>query len=58
MNDECAISLPSAPAIGLNRILGFTGREDLDEAFSWMKGRAGNRFLQVNTDTASDGLQY
>jgi hypothetical protein len=56
MNGGCAISLPSAHAIGLNRILGLTTREDLNEAYSWMRARTGNRFLQVNTDTASDEL--
>ena len=57
MNGGCAISLPSAPAIGLNRILGLTKREYLDEAYSWMRARTGSRFLQVNTDTASDELK-
>ncbi|MCP2158421.1 MULTISPECIES: GNAT family N-acetyltransferase [unclassified Agrobacterium] len=56
MNGGCTISLPSAPAIGLNRILGLTTREDLDKAYSWMRGKTGNRFLQVNADTASDEL--
>jgi hypothetical protein len=56
MNGGCTISLPSAPSIGVNRILGLTKREDLDEAYNWMRERTGNRFLQVNTDTASDKL--
>jgi hypothetical protein len=58
INGGCAISLPSAPAIGLNRILGLTTSEDLDEAYSWMSGRAGKRFLQVNTDAASDEVKH
>ncbi|WP_454858081.1 GNAT family N-acetyltransferase [Rhizobium binxianense] len=58
MNGGCAISLPSAPAIGLNRILGLTTREYLDGAYSWMRARTGNRFLQVNTDTASDEVKH
>ncbi len=56
-NGGCMISLPSAPAIGLNRILGLTKSEDLDEAYDWMRQRAGKRFLQVNTDAASDGVK-
>lgn len=58
VNGGCMISLPSAPAIGLNRILGLTTTEDLDEAYTWMRKRAGNRFLQVNTDAASDNLKH
>lgn len=58
INGGCAISLPSAPAIGLNRILGLTTNEGVDEAYRWMSGRAGNKFLQVNTDTASDELKH
>ncbi|TZG32442.1 GNAT family N-acetyltransferase [Agrobacterium sp. B1(2019)] len=58
MNGGCAISLPSAPAIGLNRILGLTRSEDLDKAYTWMKGKTGNRFLQVNIDAASDELKH
>ncbi|MBY5666300.1 GNAT family N-acetyltransferase [Rhizobium leguminosarum] len=58
INGGCAISLPSAPAIGLNRILGLTKNEDLDEAYDWMSQRAGKRFLQVNTDAASDEVKH
>lgn len=53
----CAISLPNAPAIGLNRILGLSALEDLDEAYAWMSKKAGNRFLQVDVDAASDELK-
>ncbi|ULJ75882.1 GNAT family N-acetyltransferase [Rhizobium gallicum] len=58
INGGCTISLPSAPAIGLNRILGLTKSEDLDEAYDWMRQRAGKRFLQVNTDAASDEVKH
>ncbi|TNM63329.1 N-acetyltransferase [Aliirhizobium smilacinae] len=54
----CAISLPRAPAIGLNRILGVGVPEDLDEAYAWMSNKAGNRFLQINMDAASDELRH
>lgn len=58
MKGGCAISLPSAPAIGLNRILGLTDNEDLDEAYNWMRDRQGSRFLQINTDAASDEVRH
>ncbi|MBZ9793993.1 GNAT family N-acetyltransferase [Rhizobium sp. 3T7] len=48
----CAISLPSAPAIGLNRVLGIVAREDLDTAYEWMSKKAGRRYLQMNAATA------
>lgn len=54
----CAISLPRAPAIGLNRILGLGTPEDLEEAYAWMSSKAGNRFLQVNVDAATDELKH
>lgn len=57
INGGCAISLPNAPAIGLNRIIGLTTSEDLDEAYNWMKERTGNRFLQLNVDDASNDLR-
>jgi GNAT superfamily N-acetyltransferase len=53
----CAISLPNAPAIGLNRILGLTEVDDLDKAYAWMSGRAGNRFLQSNASAASNDVR-
>ena len=49
----CAISLPSAPAIGLNRVLGLGSVEDLDKAYTWMAEKAGDRFFQLNLDAAS-----
>ncbi|WP_312930909.1 GNAT family N-acetyltransferase [Agrobacterium cavarae] len=52
INGGCAISLPSAPAMGLNRVLGINSVNDLEEAYGWMKGKSGNRFLQVNMDRA------
>ncbi|ARM91074.1 N-acetyltransferase family protein (plasmid) [Rhizobium sp. CIAT894] len=54
----CVISLPRAPATGLNRILGLGKTEDLDEAYNWMEGRRGNRFLQLNIDAASDAVKH
>lgn len=53
INGGCAISLPSAPAIGLNRVLGLATVEDLEKAYGWMHGKTGNRFLQMNIDAAS-----
>ncbi len=53
INGGCAISLPSAPAIGLNRVLGLGSVEDLDKAYHWMRQKTGNRFLQLNVDAAS-----
>ncbi|RUM03987.1 GNAT family N-acetyltransferase [Rhizobium chutanense] len=44
----CAISLPSAPAIGLNRILGIAALDDLDTAYEWMSKRVGRRYLQMS----------
>lgn len=46
----CAISLPSAPAIGLNRILGIAEPDDLDAAYAWMSKKAGRRYLQIDPD--------
>lgn len=57
INGGCAISLPSAPAIGLNRVLGLGSVEDLDKAYKWMRARAGNRFLQLNVDAVSDEVR-
>ncbi len=53
INRGCAISLPSAPAIGLNRVLGLSSVKDLKEAYGWMTGKTGHRFLQVDTERAS-----
>ena len=57
INRGCAISLPSAPAIGLNRVLGLSSVKDLEEAYGWMIGKTGHRFLQVNIDKASAGTK-
>jgi GNAT superfamily N-acetyltransferase len=57
INEGCAISLPSAPAIGLNRILGLNSVKDLGKAYGWMDGKTGNRFLQINMDTVSAGTK-
>lgn len=46
----CAISLPSAPAIGLNRILGLAALDDVEKAYEWMTKKTGRRYLQLNTD--------
>lgn len=53
----CAISLPNAPVIGLNRVLGLGSVQDLDTAYNWMRQKAGNRFLQLNIDAASDEVR-
>jgi GNAT superfamily N-acetyltransferase len=57
LNGGCAISLPGAPAIGLNRILGLGLVEDLEKAYHWLRPKAGNRFLQMNVDTASPEMR-
>ncbi|MDQ0560211.1 hypothetical protein QO004_001993 [Rhizobium mesoamericanum] len=57
INGGCAISLPNAPSIGLNRVLGLGSVEDLDKAYNWMRLKAGNRFLQLNVDAASDEVR-
>jgi len=44
----CAISLPDAPAIGLNRIVGVNSLDELDAAYEWMSKKAGRRYLQLN----------
>ena len=53
----CAISLPSAPVIGLNRVLGLGSIQDVDTAYNWMRQKAGNRFLQLHIDAASDEVR-
>jgi hypothetical protein len=57
INGGCAISLPNAPAIGLNRILGLGTVNDLDKAYDWMQGRAGNRYLQLNLEAVADDVR-
>ncbi len=54
----CAISLPDAPAIGLNRILGLVSVEHLDTAFEWIRRKAGNRFLQINVNVVSSDVRH
>jgi len=56
VGDGCAISLPSAPAIGLNRILALDEIDALDVAFDWMKTKAGRRHVQINEAAASADL--
>jgi hypothetical protein len=46
----CAISLPSAPAIGLNRIVGVSSLDELEAAYQWMSSRTGRRYLQLNAE--------
>ncbi|WP_313199560.1 N-acetyltransferase [Rhizobium sp.] len=57
IDEGCAISLPDASAIGLNRILGLASLRQLDQAFDWMEHKAGNRFLQLNVDAAPDDVK-
>jgi hypothetical protein len=57
INGGCAISLPNAPSIGLNRVLGLGSVEDLNKAYNWIRRKAGNRFLQLNLDAASDEVR-
>ncbi|MBX5088348.1 N-acetyltransferase [Rhizobium lentis] len=47
IGEGCAVSLPFAPAVGLNRVLGVRCVQDLDRALNWMQRRRGNRFLQL-----------
>jgi hypothetical protein len=46
----CAISLPSAPAIGLNRIVGLSSLDELEAAYGWMSRKVGRRYLQLNAE--------
>jgi len=48
----CAISLPGAPAIGLNRVLGLAALDDLEKAYEWMLKRSGRRYLQIDAAAA------
>lgn len=41
INGGCAISLPNAPAIGPNRVLGLGSVEDLYKACNWMRRKLG-----------------
>ena len=57
LGDGCAISLPAAPAIGLNRMIGLTALDDLDRAYAWMRGRTGHRYLQLHEAAAPDEVR-
>lgn len=50
-----AISFPSAPVRGLNRIFGMSCQEDLEIAHSWMSDRRGSRWLQVDDSLMPSG---
>ena len=55
----CVVSLPFAPAIGLNRALGMTGTANLQAAFQWFSGRGGKRHFQISEQTATrDELRW
>ncbi len=59
IGDGCMVSLPFAPAIGLNRVLGLTDVQDLDRALTWFAGRGGARHVQINRSHANrDVLQW
>lgn len=49
----CAISLPDAPAIGLNRIVGVNSLDDLEAAYEWMSKKVGRRYLQLNAEAVA-----
>lgn len=53
----CAISLPDAPAIGLNRIVGVYALDELDTAYEWMSKKAGRRYLQLNAEAVAQTTQ-
>jgi len=57
VGNGCAISLPAAPAFGLNRIIGVRATEDLGTAYEWMKARLGNRVLQIDAEHASQNVR-
>lgn len=46
--EGCAVSLPFAPAIGLNRVLGVQKTGSLETALLWFAGRGGTRHLQIS----------
>ncbi|MBB3657944.1 GNAT superfamily N-acetyltransferase [Rhizobium sp. BK650] len=52
----CAISLPTAPAIGLNRIFALNDRDELNHAFEWMKTKTGRRHVQIREAFATNEL--
>lgn len=49
----CAISLPPAPTLVLNRIQGLHGLDELREAYGWLERRTGTHYLQISPDFAS-----
>ena len=51
--EGCAVSLPFAPAIGLNRALGLKDIDSLETALQWFAGRGGTRHLQISDDLVS-----
>jgi len=53
IEDGCAVSLPFAPPIGLNRILGLRDVASLERAVRWFDGRGGAPRLQIDDNTAS-----
>lgn len=57
LDDGCAISLPSAPAIGLNRVFALNDIDKLNVAVDWMKTKTGRRHVQINEASASDELR-
>jgi GNAT superfamily N-acetyltransferase len=57
LGDGCAISLPSAPAIGLNRILALNDIDELNAALGWMKTKTGRRHVQISESSASDEMR-
>jgi hypothetical protein len=57
INQGCAVSLPSANGAIFNRIFGLSSVDDLEEAYRWMSGKAGNKFLQLDLESASDDVR-
>lgn len=55
--EGCAVSLPFAPAIGLNRILGLRDTGSLETALLWFAGRGGIRHMQISDSVASPDLR-
>lgn len=53
----CAISLPTAPAVGLNRIFALNDRDELNLAFEWMKTKTGRRHVQIREAFAANELR-
>ncbi len=59
IGDGCVVSLPFAPAIGLNRVLGVTDVDDLERAWKWFADRGGARHVQINLSRAkAEVLQW